>query len=104
MITKLIGVASLFAAGSFLPAATAPTLGAREITPAAMAPLAANPASRTELQGRCGGSGGGGRRCATGPQCARRCATGPQCARRCATQPQCARRCATQPQCGHRGQ
>jgi len=80
MITKLIGIATLFAAGSVLPAAPAPTLGALEVTPATMAPGA----PVMLMQGRCGG-----RRCASVPRCARRCASVPRCARRCASVPRC---------------
>lgn len=87
MITKLIGIATLFAAGSVLPAA-APTLGAREIKPATMAPMSASPTAQKAEEGRCGG-----RRCSSGPRCSRRCASGPRCSRRCAGVPRCARRC-----------
>jgi hypothetical protein len=72
MITKLMGVATLFAAGSILVAGT-PTLGAQAVEHQASA--------ATDLtcgQGlRCGG-GGGGRRCATAPRCATKvCGTKP---------------------------
>jgi len=82
MITRLISLATLFAAGSILPAAT-PTLGAREVTPATMAPLQ-DGLPQTSEDGRCGG-----RRCARIPRCARRCAGIPRCARRCASVPRC---------------
>ena len=92
MITKLIGIATLFAAGSVLPAA-APTLGAREIRPATMAPMATSTTTQMDEGARCGGRRCAGRRCSTGPRCSRRCATWP----RCAGGPRCARRC------GHAG-
>jgi len=58
MITTLIGIATLFTAGSTLPAA-ALTLSAREIAPAGQT------APSPELeQRRCGG-----RRCASAPRC-----------------------------------
>jgi hypothetical protein len=89
MITKLIGIATLFAAGSVLPAAPAPTLGAREVSPATMAPLQ-NAAVQDE-NGRCGGRRCAGRRCA-GRRCAGRRCAGRRCAgRRCASQPSCGR-------------
>jgi hypothetical protein len=94
MIIRLVGIAALFAAGSSLPAAT-PALGTREVTPATMAPLAANPAPNT-LMAACG------RRCASRPTCGRRCATIPTCGRRCAYTPTCGRRCANVPRCGRR--
>lgn len=85
MITQLIGIATLFAAGSILPAATpGANLGAREVTPATMAPMSATPL-QASLEGRCGH----GPRCATGPRCSRRCASGPRCSRRCASVPRC---------------
>lgn len=96
MITKLIGIATLFAAGSVLPAAPAPTLGAREIIPATLAPLPG--ALQGALADRCGG-----RRCAGLPRCGRRCAGIPRCGRRCATSPRCGRSCAGVPRCGGRG-
>jgi len=73
MISKLVGVATLFAAGSILVAGT-PTLGAKALDTQATA--------TSHL--RCGGGGGGGRRCG-----GRRCGGGggwpvPSCAsRRC---------------------
>ena len=94
MITTLIGIATLFTAGSTLPTAAPPTLSAREIAPAGqIAPVA-------DLeQRRCGG-----RRCATAPRCGgRRCAGAPRCGRRCATVPRCGHRCASVPRCGGRG-
>ena len=82
MITRLIGVATLFAAGSILAAGT-PTLGARDLD---------NQASSSTSFQRCGGHHrcGGGRRCAT-----RQCAT-----RWCATRSCATRSCATRT-CGH---
>ncbi|BDU71625.1 hypothetical protein [Mesoterricola silvestris] len=90
MITKLIGIATLFAASSALPAAPAPTLSAREVAPEGQTVLTAS------VEGLCGG-----RRCAGVPRCGgRRCAGIPRCGRRCAGVPRCGRRCATQPRCG----
>jgi hypothetical protein len=61
MITKLVGIATLFAAGTILVAGT-PTLGAKALD---------NQASASRDL-RCGHGGGGGRRCATVPSCAAR--------------------------------
>ncbi|WP_306602103.1 hypothetical protein [Geothrix sp. 21YS21S-2] len=94
MITTLIGIATLFSAGSSLPATAAPTLSAREIAPAGQTA----PAPELE-QRRCGG-----RRCASVPRCGgRRCAGVPRCGRRCASVPRCGHRCASVPRCGGRG-
>jgi len=83
MITTLIGIATLFTAGSTLPASAAPTLSAREIAPAGQT------VRPPELeQRRCGG---------------RRCAGVPRCGRRCAGVPRCGHRCASVPRCGGRG-
>jgi len=89
MITTLVGIATLFAAGASLPAAPAASLSAREIAPAAQT------TSAPSLEGRCAT-----RRCASAPRCGRRCATVPRCGRRCAGVPRCGRTCATQPRCG----
>lgn len=68
MITTLIGIASLFAAGSTLPASPSP-LAAREITPASLTP----PGCRTAGQGRpTSRLHGHGRRC--GSNCSGACA------------------------------
>jgi hypothetical protein len=83
MITKLVGVATLFAASSILVAGN-PTLGAKgpdnQVSPAS--PQGGGPGAERRCGGgggrRCGGrrcGGGGGRACAV-PACAtRRCAT-----------------------------
>ena len=82
MITRLIGIATLFAAGSILVAGT-PTLGARDLN---------NQAGASTSFQRCGGHHrcGGGRRCAT-----RQCAT-----RQCSTRWCATRTCASRT-CGH---
>lgn len=89
MTSKLIGVATLFAAGSILVAGT-PTLGATS--------LDTHNSATSQL--RCGGSGGG-RRCGGGtPRCSRvpRCGGGiPRCGGgipRCASIPRCGHMCA----------
>jgi hypothetical protein len=81
MISKLVGIATLFAAGSILVAGN-PTLGAKG--------LGTQASSSTDL--RCGGGGrrcgGGGRRCGGG---GRRCGGGG--GRHCASQSCAARTC-----------
>jgi hypothetical protein len=80
MITKLMGVATLFAAGTILMGA-APTLGTTDLNNDQA--QASNFSARCGR--RCGGGGGGGGRCAGGGgRCAGRCAGGGgRCAGRC---------------------
>jgi len=91
MIIKLIGVATLFTAGSILVAG-APTLGATSVDTQASATRQLHCAAR-----RCGGGGGGGRRCGGGTP---RCASVPRCG---GGIPRCSGgipRCASRPRCG----
>jgi hypothetical protein len=87
MITKLVGIATLFAAGSILVAGT-PTLGAKNLDNqiSATTPQDGNNSGERRCGGggggrRCGG-GGGGRRCGGGRQCATPSCVWRACARR----------------------
>ena len=85
MSNKLLGIATLFAAGTILVTGT-PTLGAQGVD---------TQASASDQDLRCGARRcGGGRRCAT-----RRCATRTCATRTCATRTCATRYCATR-RCG----